>query len=290
MNASIGTSRHTTVAAFAAASRIIEGPYDDVPANDLQAAWLDRVYVPCRADLPRLPEVVANATRDPQNHVDFLAAHGWQAPLVACPRGGFLTAAVLDVLVRWLECGQRTELVIDGVGTFPAAHLDVGVSFERDVHTGNVIVTLTTKTDDQVLLTMAPHAPTDARELIRLTDEAFGGKRVRFYDHDGLTFPMVDLASRQELGWMVGLQARPRVGDPFSVAKAVQQTTLKMNHEGARARAADEVGFTSESVPQPPFRIDRPFLAAFRRPGLNHFLYEAYVAHDAWRDPGGLGT
>lgn len=287
---SIGTSRYTTVAAFDAASHIIGPDRVNTPATSEQNAWLSGTYGPCSGELERIKEIASNATRDPENHVTFLAKHGWQAQITNCPPKGFLTAAVLDVLVHWSVPGRQMRLKVDGVGEFPAAKLTTGVELRRHRRSGTLVATLMTKTTDKVLVAMADHAPTDVRDLNRMTDEIFGGEGEPCYDNEGLIFPMVDLASKQELDWLVGLQTQKRDSiEVFSVEKAVQQATLKMNHEGARARAADEMGFRCTSVPPPPFKIDRPFLVAFQRPSLSRSLFAAYVDHDAWKDPGGLG-
>jgi hypothetical protein len=288
---SIGTSRYTTAAAFAAASMIIGSDREDTPVTDVQEAWLSEVYGSCSGELERIPEIASNATREVQNHIDFLKKHGWEAQVTNCPPNGFLTAAVLDVLVHWSTPGKQTKLKVDGVGEFPAARLTKGVELRRHKQSGTVVAILSTKSGDQVLLAMADRAPSDVIELNRVTDELFHGECEAHYGNEGLIFPMVDLVSKQELDWLVGLLTRARGSvDAYAVVKAVQQATLKMNHEGARARSADEMGFELCSMPPPPFKIDRPFLVAFQRPNLTQNLYAAFVDHDSWKDPGGLGT
>lgn len=286
----IGTSGHTTVAAFGAASQIIGSDRVNTPVTDRQRVWLAETYDPGLAELERIKEIASNATRDAANHIDFLRKHGWQAQITACPPDGFLTAAVLDVLVHWSAPGTRTQLNIDGLGQFPAAKLS-DVELRRHKASGTIVAMLPTKTGEEVLIGMAEHAPTDLLQLDRMTDELFGGAHEPHWRNQGLIFPMVDLASTQKLDWLEGLQTCPR-GLPdqtFYIAEAVQQATLKMNHEGARARAAVEMGMRSASVPPPPFQIDRPFFVAIRRPSVTKPLFTAYVGHDAWKDPGGLG-
>lgn len=290
MSTSIGTSRYTTVAALLAANKFVGSDRVHTPANDTQRAWLKDIYEPGIHDLERIPEIVANATQSANEHAAFLAKHGWNAQITECPPRGFLTAAVLDILVQWSEPGKKQMLYIDGVGEFPAARLNHGVELRQGRETGTVIASLATKSHDRVLLAMAPRAPTDVLDLGRMTDEIFGESTERFRS-EGLIFPMVDLSSKQSLDYLVGLKTYSgNGGEEFVVSQAVQQAALKMNHEGARARAADEMGIRATSVPPPPFTIDRPFFVLFLRPGVAHSLYTAYVGHDAWKDPGNLGT
>ncbi len=289
-NASIGTSVYTTVAAFSAADEILGPERINTPVTDAHRDWLDGTYVPCAPEVSKIPEIASQATTDAGRHVAFLARHGWEAQCTNVPVGGFLTAAVLDVLVQWEKTGKQCTLPIDGTGQFQAARLtDGAVALHRNTETQAIVATLYTKTGDEVLLTMPDREPTDARDLQRLTEAILMEEMKPCYDNEGIIFPMVDLVSKQSIDWLVGLQCRSPRGQ-FHVDEAVQQATLKMNHEGARARAADEMVMRCMSTGRRPYVIDRPFLVIFRRPGLTHALFSAYASQDAWKNPGGLGV
>lgn len=284
---SIATCVHTSAAALRAGDRVL-GP-DRVwkSMTDSQAAWLRDVYRPCADEGSKVPEIVANATNNVNEHIAFLKKHGWEAQIQEVTRDGFLLAAVIDVLVEWLAEGTPRPVHVGG-NTYAGAHLPKGVQIQR-TKTGLVIAKILTKKDDTVMVAVAPRVPKNVTELVDLTCEVFDGD-VRYCDEfDGLTFPMVSLAVKQQLSHLVGLNTVAANGSYVVVADAIQQATLKMNHKGARARAADE--FRLERcirMTQPPLVIDRPFLVSFTRSGLTRHLFDAYVDVDAWKDPGGL--
>ncbi len=286
---SLGTSRYTTIAALRAADMFVGSDPNYTPVNDEQRSWLKRVYEHGASEIEQLHEIQANATQNPDEHVRFLAKHGWDAQITTCPPKGFLTAAVLDLLVHWVRPGQQHMIRIDGVGEFPAVYLDHGVEVLERREDGGMFAKISTKTGSRVLIAMPERAPSDVLALDRLANELFEGPTTPHRRTHGITFPMVDLTSKQKFEWLAGLTINGANGE-FVVTEAVQQATLKMNHEGARARTADEMGIRATSAPPPPLQIDRPFVVAFERPGVARKVYTAYVGYDAWKDPGSLGA
>lgn len=279
-----GYCPYTTVAAVKAADTIL-GKDRVWSGNDAQNDWVERFYRPIVAALPGIPEIVSNATTVPAEHVSFMKKHGWDAKMTDCKPREFLSAGILDLLVKWKEPGTRTKLKAQDGKSYDAAKLEDGVEFWTG-DDGTSMACIATTTADRVWLAMVDKAPTQ----LQLADaaQALVAGQKRRARHDGLIFPMVDLAAEETLDWLRNLRTIGQDGQEWVVREALQRITLKMNHLGARARAADEMRFVATSVPPPPLTIDRPFLAVFERPGLPTPLFAAYVTQESWKDPGGL--
>jgi serine protease inhibitor len=75
------------------------------------------------------------------------------------------------------------------------------------------------------------------------------------------------------------------------ISQAIQQTILKMNEEGARAKSAF-AGYmplgTRIPKEKPDMIIDAPFLVWFMRPLLNKPLFVGYIATEDWKNPGSI--
>lgn len=282
-----GYCPYTTVAAVKAADKILGLDRDWSPRDKVQAGWLDRYYRPIVAKLAEIPEIASNATTVAAEHVAFMKKHGWDALLKACKPGELLTAGVLDLLVKWKHEGVALPLKAQDGKTYPGAKLADGVGYWQ-TDDGTTLACIATKTADRVWLAMLDAAPAQL-DLADLAQRLMVGQK-RHARHSYLHFPMVDLAEKASLDWIVGLQTAAEGGRGWEIAQALQQVTLKMNHEGARARAADEMRMiaTSVMIPPPPLVFDKPFLVAFERPGLPQPLFTAYVTQDAWKDPGAL--
>lgn len=283
-----GYCPYTTVAAVKAADRILGPDRVWTPRDKVQAGWLDRFYRPIAAKLGEIPEIASNATTVAAEHVAFMKKHGWEAQIKACPPGQLLTAGVLDLLVKWKVAGKALPLKAQDGKTYAGAVLTDGIEYWQ-TDDGKTAACIATKTADRVWLTMVDSAPNQ----LALADTAQALLDAHRYTvrRSHLHFPMVDLAARETLDWIKDLHTLGQDGKEWSVLEAIQQITLKMNHEGARARAADEIrmGTTSVQVPPPPLVIDKPFLVIFERPGLPQPLFTAYVTQESWKDPGGLG-
>lgn len=287
-----GYCPYTTVAALKAADKML-GPNRAWRGNPTQDDWVKRFYEPIVPQLAGMPEIAANATAVPQEHVDFMARHGWEAQVKTCKPGEFLTGAVLDLLVRWKTEGTELELEAADGKTYPGAWLDDDVSFHEIA--GCAAACIATKTADRVWLLLPRKfdaiavAPDDPMALASFAQGFLSEKRSPAR-YKGLHFPMVDLSDKQVLAFMQGIGTTGQDGKRWEVLEALQQLTLKMNHKGARVRAADEMrlGVTSVMVPPPPLIIDRPFFTFFERPGTPMPIAAVYVTQESWKDPGAL--
>lgn len=282
-----GYCPYTTVAAVQVADTIL-GPGRKWSAHDkVQAGWLDRYFRPIATKLPELHEIVSQATSIPAKHVSFLRRHGWNAELKECKPGQLLTAGLLDLLVKWKEEGVAVPLKAADGNMYPGALLKGGIEYWQ-LPNGVTAACIATQSTDRVWLAMTDTAPTQL-ELSDMAKALIGGQKQRT-NHSYLHFPMIDLAARETLDFITGLSTLGQDGKEWTILEAVQQITLKMNHKGAHARAADEMrmGPTSVQHAPPPMVIDKPFVAIFERPGMPQPIFVAYATQETWKDPGEL--
>lgn len=264
------------------------------PTSEVQREWLKLNYADVASDLALVREIETNATRDAANHIAFLAKHGWKAQILNVPPGGFLTAAVLDILVEWLCEGTRTTITAQNRETYAGFKLKAepgadNVQFFRHAGLGTLLFKLATKSGDFVFITESPRAPIDSVDLMHLVNQIPDTTQYSVARGKEVAIPMVDLNSKTSLDWIVGLNTVTDEGHSYSVSEAVQQATLKMNQAGARARAAVEMGMRCTSFEQPMLAVvDKPFLFVIVRPGVSQPIFAAYVDYDSWKDPGNL--
>ena len=286
-----GYCPYTPVAAVRKAEDILGPNREWRGSPGAQKAWLEAFYGPLYAEVLGIKEIVANATFNPDAHVAWMKEQNWPTERPNLGDGEFVSAACMDLLVHWAVPGYKRPLMAADGKEYAAVALgkDTIEIFETSV---GPVACLKTKTGDEVWLHMIDGVTAAGPELAALAGMRFDRKWLKpSQSYDGIVFPMVDFTDKKSLDWLVGLSTVTQGGQPAKVLDAVQRVELKMNHEGARARAADEIrfGITSVRVPPPPLVIDRPFLAAFLRPGLAKPLFAAHLTQDAWKDPGGLG-
>ena len=291
---SLATSPLTTVAALKAADRILGNDRDWKSATKIQRTWLEQTFVPGVADLARVPEIEANATRDIADHIAFLAKHGWQAQITdPLTDGAIATASVLDILVEWPKLGKSTSIRIPGGQHFHGfelkhdPHRDDAIAINEHQRMAGRHMMLGTKSGDIVHIMEAERPPVNVLDLLDLVEIMINGNQ-RPARSCTVVIPKVDLASKQSLDWLPGIHTVGDDGRPAVIAQAVQQATLKMNEKGARARAADEMVVTRGMSFDNKLVIDKPFLFAITRRGVTKPIFAAYVNFDSWNDPGHL--
>jgi hypothetical protein len=282
-----GTSPYTTVAGLKAADKILGAERVWNAVSDVQSVWLND-YIRLVPELSLIKEIESNATREAQDHIDFLQAHGWDKPRIdACAPDEFLTAAVLDALGHWSDsAGERTFLK---EGTVEAASLFHGVSVHFLHGTNKRCVRIKTKTNDVVWLEALDQAPEGMTLSLESKRRYLDGLDS---DHDfgGVIFPMIDFSFKVDNGWLKEIWTTAVGGQVARILEAKQALQLKVNEAGFRARASDEMRGVMESfmVRKPPFIIDRPFLMTVKRPGLVLPFFTAFLEPDAWKNPGQL--
>jgi hypothetical protein len=143
------------------------------------------------------------------------------------------------------------------------------------------VVGVTTKAGDHVYMSVCPTVPADVGTYaasVQASLRATSGFR-------GVHFPKVDLRAETDLSWIEGADLAG-----YAVAQALQQSVLKMNEAGFRAKSAVAVSMLRAATfrSTPPVVIDRPFLFWISRAAFAAPLFAAHVTEDAFRDPGTL--
>ena len=298
---STGNCPYTTVAALDAAKKFLGANPGWKGVDYVQSSWLPGVFDPLSKELPNIPEIESSATQIIAEHVAFLEKRGWKPQIQELKPNEFATAGVLDLPVAWTEKGQVVQVKTDDGTKYPGVKIpEAGVEIFTNPVYQYPVACLKTKSGDKVWITIMA-SPPRTKDLVSTAQNVFGSQThpgiVTALDYSdnyaGLIFPMVDLTIKRSLDWISGLAAYDESGNKTTeLAEAIQQLTLKMNEEGARARAADEMKFmvTSIRMPKLPLVINRPFLVSFERPGLTSPLFVAHVTEEDWKNPGDLGV
>ncbi|HXV26486.1 MAG TPA: hypothetical protein VD862_00430 [Candidatus Paceibacterota bacterium] len=258
--------------------------------NDTQRRFLGNHFVPCRRELGRIPEIESTASRDHAVINRFLRERKFAIALNPFPPDGFGTASVLDVTGKWRTMGTVRPLnVPDLSGEVPGVFLTRHVTFS--LSRLGVIAHAMTESGDVANFALMPDGPSkrQAPDDLALM-ELVATERTGLRTYDALHFPMVNLDVQPDISWMLELWTNDDAGDRFKVAQAVQQTKLKMNQFGFRAKSGVALGIMRTSVqPRPrPYVIDRPFLFWIERRGLARPFLVAWITPDDFRDPGSL--
>lgn len=263
------------------------------PTNETQDRFLRSFFIPCRDELPRIPELESMASRDHNALNQFLAKHGFNGSFEPFDPNKFGTASVLDVLVKWLMPGEETTLRTPEGKEYPAVLIEEHNPSSRfhnapDEDSSNPIIELKTGSGDRVFLYQV-NTDLDGLNLVHYAMELTQGLTPSYANYADLTFPMVDLKDKPDIGWLMGMSTVDEVNTPWVVEGAKQQTIFKMNQFGARAKSAVEMVFAATAfVPRINVVIDQPFMVWIVRDGLNVPFFTGYITEEDWMNPGDL--
>jgi hypothetical protein len=203
----------------------------------------------------------------------------------------FAVASILDVLVEWVKEGTITS-VYNPKGTFPAVSLkeDGGMVVKylnREIHPFP-IARITTKSGDQVFMSIMDYMTSDTFAITTKVDELRKVTAKGKQHCDGVIFPMVDYDQVVDIDWIKGMETGS-LSDDYYIGQAIQQTKFRMNEKGARAKSA--VAMTIRSRCMAPMdnwvRIDKPFILWIERPGVSIPLFTGVFAENVWKKPAG---
>ena len=258
--------------------------------NELQRQFLgDFYFAPgALAELARIPELSAIASRDASEINAWLAERKFNITLDPFPPHGFGTASMLDVAVQWLTAGIVREVRLMTGGVVPGVVLKEGVSVFHSRRLG-AVARIETKNGDTVGISRQVDVPTGLHLADYVRARASDDVR-RISDYEGVHFPMVDLDQQPDISWLVNMETLGDDGFPYFVAQALQQTKFKMNQFGARVKSAAAIGVYRSSVQRskPPLVIDGPFLVWIERPGLSRPFFVGFITDEDMKDPGDL--
>jgi hypothetical protein len=274
------------VGALVKAERFIGPARGWTPVNADQKTFL-RVFFDTRDDLARLSaaELRAWASRDVGELNAVLEQEGLVIRVPALGPGEFGVLSILDVLVEFVQEGERASVVCDGT-SYPAVRLQpAGIVATGHADHDDPIVVLATRSGDRVCLTVADR-PRSGFDLLARIEELRAGLDRATEPLSAVVFPMVDLAQEVELDWLVGLHTDAS-GDSYAVTYGAQQTKFRMDTRGARVESAAVAGvrFLSATVD---LVVDRPFFCWIQRDGVRAPILAAYVDQEHWADPRGL--
>ena len=256
------------------------------PTNDEQEAFLPTFLV-ARGELGRFSERELRAwvSRDAAELNAILEREGFAIRVPELGRDDLGMVSILDVLVEWIEEGDRTDLRCDGV-RYPAVRLDAFHGVTSPVHPHPIAV-LNTRSGDRLCLTVADRAR-EGFDLLATIEAIRSVREPSSTTFRDLVFPMVDLDQQVELDWIVGMRTNDLDGRPVVIEHGVQQTKLRINLKGAHVESAAAI--TMVTGMQPDFAenlvIDRPFFCWIERDGVTEPILAAYIDEADWKDPG----
>lgn len=255
--------------------------------NSTQQRFLEEFFAACRGEIVRIPEIESIASWNVDEINAFLRERNFTIQLDPFDEQTFGVASVLDLLVEWLQKGDITTVTTDDGRPFPGVLINKsGVRFFDAHGHPNPIARLETKSGDEVYMTMLDQPP-EGFDLVA-TAERLSGARPS-YDWGGLVFPMVDLDQKVDISWLLDMRTMGDDFQPAWITQALQQTILKMNEVGARAKSAVAIAVTrGMSMPKPDHIINKPFLVWFERDGLNKPLFVGHITEEDWKNPGSL--
>lgn len=256
--------------------------------NSRQQRFLREFFAVCHNEIAHIPEIESIASWQADEVNAFLRKRGFTIQLDPFDDQTFGVASVLDLLVEWLQKGGATVVITDDCRQFPGVRIDVsGVEFYTAPSHAKPIACLKTRSGDEVYMTMLERPP-EGFDLVAKAEHlshtmGFSSK------WGGLVFPMVDLDQKVDISWLLDMRTMGDDLQPAWITQALQQTILKMNEVGARAKSAVAIAVTrGMSVPKPDHIIDRPFLVWFERKGLNKPLFVGHITEDDWKNPGSI--
>ncbi len=277
---------HPFAAALIAALKELGEGFVWRPNSLEKRLFMEGSFVIGAKDLHDLPEIESRVSYDFDLLNRFLWEKGFSIKLENPhdPKS-FGVVSIMKILEDWIESGTEGEICVEGK-TYPAVHLKgKNVTFYKSEWHKNPVVSIKTKSGDEVLLSVADSfLSTDT--LTGHIDRIFGSLDV-CRDFSGLVFPMVDLEEEVDISWLKGLPAFLGDDEVAFISQALQQTKFKMDQIGAIVESAVAIGIakTSISKPRPDLVIDKPFFVTVRRKGFNLPIFSGYIAQDCWKKP-----
>jgi len=280
------------VAALKGAEMFLDGPLHWTAKNLIQVEFLKRCFELDGDRVAAFKEIESLASANAEEINAFLKAKGFDTALEKFKEGEFGVASVLNILVEWLEKGQKTKLKHADGTEYPAVHLRK--NFEVFQHSWHFepVVRLKTKSGDMLYMTACvdPETKDDGFSLIKKIDEITYDLQPAVLAYGAVIFPMVELDQKVDITWLVGLKTVDYHGYPWEISQAKQQTKFRMNEVGARAESAVATRMRGITAARPGHTlvINDSFLLWIERPGLSQPLFTAHITPDHWKEPTAL--
>ena len=268
---------------FKAAEDWLNGEQDWTPTTDLQEHFIENFIEHLNKVDALGDNLERKASSDVKEINGWLKEHGFDIQLSPGMGGDFYVASILDVLVEWLNKGDKTTIQ-NGNGSFEGVKLKKGVVAyqNKEIH-GYPVVKILTKSGDKLCMSICEHLDDNEFSIYWKIKDL---QRIQKpYNCDGVIFPMVDYNRDIDISWLKGLKTNPEGN--WKVAEALQQTKFRMNEEGARAESAVAMTFRKRvaAEPAPWVVIDKPFILWIERNGIAMPLFSGTFAEDVWKSP-----
>lgn len=195
----------------------------------------------------------------------------------------FGTVAVMKVNVHWIKSGDSGWIEYQQKW-YQAVTLHEGVRSMELPGTETPIFRLQTQEGDLAYIALIPYEGKDQKGLeteISKVIVPFIKGNIKETDQEmEITFPVVKYDGREDISWLVGINALGKDKLPAQLADAQMQNKLAMDREGASVESAATMMF-SRGLSRA-FEIKQPFLVWFSRPGMNLPYFIGYIAPDSW--------
>lgn len=208
----------------------------------------------------------------------------------------FGVVSILDVLVKWLEKGQKSLLNVDDKN-YDAVKMDAGFDVWFSPNYRHPLLRVLTESGDKVWMTIADE-PLEGFSLLKKIVNI--KQNIQPENYDEAKFPMIDYNQKIDITWLCGLEI-----PNYAVKQALQQTKFKMNEDGAHVKSAVAIEMKCTCVCGPKSRktvvIDKPFYLWIERPTkkfdarikqiipvLPLPVLAGYFDTDCWKNPGNL--
>ncbi len=210
----------------------------------------------------------------------------------------FGVVSILDVLVKWLEKGEKSTINVDGK-TYDSVNMDSGFGVYSSPNYPNPLLCVFTKSGDQVWMTVADE-PLEGFALLEKINNIEQAIEIDHYDR--VQFPMIDYDKKVDIKWLEELKMPMPSGAEYFIRQALQQTKFKMNDEGAHVKSAVAIECAIKCC-QRKYKslvIDKPFYLWIERPAQKYDpqikqkltlpfpIIAGYFDTDCWKNPGNL--
>lgn len=259
--------------------------------NSLQKRFLE-LYTAYRADVIKMGDMKAKASRSAAELNKFLAENGFDIRLEEFSVDEFGVVAILDRLVRWLAQADEEKQIVSREGKeYPAFRLEgEGVRFYITDNHPHPIVALDTKSQDTVFLTFADQE-LSGLDLTEETLKLATSMLKPLYEYKGVKIPETLIDQEVDISFLKGMATNDDRGDDWYISQALQQAKFAMNKEGCRIKVASAIAVKrgGMEMSKPDLVFDRSFLLWIKgRENFNLPIVAMYIDTDSWKEAGPL--
>lgn len=249
------------------------------PGNAAQEAFVEW-YMANESEIRELSGLTACFNFSETELNEFMQRHG-RAPSFRFLDGcGF--ASVFDRPVAWNMPGIKTTTNLDGV-TYPAFETARAEFFSGS----NLLIRLETSQGPSVWLLQMDSPPTGRHELFVAMADALADRGRP--EIGALRMPMVDLETKVDLTWLLGLGIAGHGSNAYGIGAAQQYIRWQMNHIGAGANLPTATAIISRHArPADPYVVGKPFVVCMTQPGSLIPIAPCYITPAFWKEPGAI--